>query len=60
MGKAMEKPETIIFAWFVAFSTIIFMLTLNYPDYDINTRATTAALLTTPFAFVALYNTQKN
>jgi hypothetical protein len=60
MGKAMDKPETIIFVWFIAFSTIICILTLKYPNYDINTRVTTTALLTAPFTFVALYNTQKN
>ena len=55
----MRKTEEIIFAWFVTFSTILFVLALKYPNYDMNSKATIAALLTSPFAFAALYrNTQ--
>jgi len=56
----MEKTEAIIFVWIVTFATILFILTIEYQNYDINTRTTIAALITTPFAFAALYNTQKN
>jgi hypothetical protein len=56
----MEKLQSIIFLWFAAFATILFILTLKYQNYSINSIATIAALLTTPFAFVALYNIQKN
>ena len=58
--KAREKPETIIFVWFVAFATILFILTLKYQNYDISSKATIAALLTAPFVFSALYNIQRN
>jgi hypothetical protein len=55
----MRKAEEIMFIWFVTFTAILLVLALKYPDYDINTKATIAALLTSPFAFVALYrNTQ--
>jgi hypothetical protein len=60
MESSMKKPESIIFVWFAAFAIILFILTIKYQNYDINARATIAALLTTPFAFVALYNIQKN
>jgi hypothetical protein len=54
--KAMEKPETLIFLWLVAFAIILVILTLKFPHYSIDIRATTAALLTTPFAIWALQN----
>ena len=57
--KIMEKPETIIFVWFVAFVIILFLLTLGFQNYSINIRATIAALITTPFVFLKLYNIQK-
>jgi hypothetical protein len=57
--RAMEKPETIIILWFVAFATILFILTLKFQNYDLNIRAITAALLTTPFAIWALNNIAK-
>lgn len=57
--KVMEKPETIIILWFVAFATILFILTLRFQNYDLNIRAITAALLTTPLAIWALQNTVK-
>lgn len=55
----MEKPEKIIILWFVVFATILYILTLKFQNYDLNIRATTAALLTTPFAIWALYNIVK-
>ncbi len=57
--KMMGKPETIIFVWFVAFDIILFLLTLKFHNYNINIRATIAALVTTPFVFLKLYNIQK-
>lgn len=54
--KAMEKPETIAILWFVAFATILIILTLKFQNYDLNIRAITAALLTMPFAIWALYS----
>jgi len=60
MVDSMEKLQSIIFLWFAAFATILFILTLKYQNYDMNSKATIAALLTSPFAFAALYNIQKN
>jgi hypothetical protein len=57
--KAMEKPEAIIILWFVAFATILLILTLKFQNYDLNVRAITAALLTTPFAIWSLQNIVK-
>ena len=54
--KTMKRPETIIVVCFVAFTTILVMLTINFQHYDINIKATIAALLTTPFAILALHN----
>jgi hypothetical protein len=54
--KAMEKPETIIFLWFVAFAILLFILTLKFQNYSVDIRTTTSALLTTPFAIWALIN----
>jgi hypothetical protein len=55
----MRKTEEIMFAWIVIFTAILFVLALKYPNYGISVKATIAALLTSPFAFVALYrNTQ--
>jgi hypothetical protein len=54
--EAMKKPETIIILWFVAFATILLILTLKFQNYDLNMRAMTAALLTIPFAILALQN----
>jgi hypothetical protein len=54
--KAMGKPETIIFLWFVAFATILFILTIEFQNYNINIKATIAALLTIPFAIWALHS----
>ena len=52
--KAMEKPETIIFLWFVAFAILLFIITLKFQNYSVDVRTTTSALLTTPFAIWAL------
>jgi hypothetical protein len=54
--KAVEKPETIIILWLVAFATILFILTLKFQNYNLNARAITSALLTMPFAIWALQN----
>jgi hypothetical protein len=54
--KVIEKPETIIILWFLAFAAILIMLTLRFQNYDINVRATTSALLTAPFAVFAFFN----
>lgn len=55
----MEKPETIIILWFVAFVTILIILTLKFQNYDLNIRAITAALLTIPFAIWELHSIVK-
>ena len=52
----MEKPEMVIFLWFLAFAVILNILTLKFQNYSIDVRATTSALLTTPFAIWALIN----
>jgi hypothetical protein len=57
--EIMEKPESIIFVWFIAFAIILFLLTLKFHNYSIDIRATIAALITTPFVFLKLYNIQK-
>jgi hypothetical protein len=54
--RAMEKPEMVIFLWFLAFAVILNILTLKFQNYSIDVRATTSALLTTPFAIWALIN----
>lgn len=54
--KFREKPKTIIFLWFIAFSLLLFTLTLKFPHYGVDIRTTTSALLTTPFAILALIN----
>jgi|WetSurMetagenome_2_1015567.scaffolds.fasta_scaffold448100_2 hypothetical protein len=54
--KFIDKPEMIMILWFLAFATILIILTLKFQNYDISIRATTSALLTTPFAIVALFN----
>jgi len=54
--KAIEKPEMIIFLWFVAFAILLFILTLKFQNYSVDIRTTTSALLTTPFAIWALIN----
>lgn len=55
----MEKPETIIILWFVAFATILFVLTLKFQNYNLDVKAVTSALLTTPFAIWALHKIVK-
>lgn len=54
--KAIEKPEMIIFLWFVAFAILLFILTLKFQNYSVDIRTTTSVLLTTPFAIWALIN----
>jgi hypothetical protein len=54
--KAVEKPETIIIIWLVAFATILVILTLKFQNYNLDVRAITSALLTTPLAIWALQN----
>jgi hypothetical protein len=54
--RAMKKPETIFILWGVAFAMILFILTLKFQNYSLDTRAITAALLTTPFAVWSLQN----
>jgi hypothetical protein len=54
--KAMKNPKTIIILWFIAFTILLFILALKFQHYSADIRATTSALLTTPFAIWALIN----
>jgi len=54
--KAIENSKSIIILWFLAFTILFFILTLKFQNYNIDVRATTSALLTTPFAIWALIN----